>query len=808
MSRYICIHGHFYQPPRENPWLEEIELQDSAYPHHDWNSRITAECYAPNTAARIFEDGRRLMDIVNNYSMISFNFGPTLLFWMEENRPDIYKAILGADKVGSKRFSGHGPALAQAYNHMIMPLANSRDKRTQIIWGLKDFEHRFGRKAEGMWLPETAVDYESLEIMAELGLRFTILAPRQASEVKKIGAKEWIDVSESRVDPKMPYLCHLPSGKTITIFFYDGPISQDIGFGRLLNSGEGFAHRLISAFAEENGGDQLVHIATDGETYGHHHAFGDMALAYCLHFIEKNKLAQVTIYGEYLDRVQPTHEARIFENSSWSCVHGVERWKSNCGCNTGGSSGWNQEWRGPLRGALDWLRDNLTQIYESQSEGLIKDPWKARDEYIKVILDRSEKKVEAFLKKYALKELEAVDKTKMLRLFEMQRNAMLMFTSCAWFFDEISGIEPVQVLGYAARAMQLAQDVSDISLEEAFISLLEHAPTNIPEHINGAEIYRKFVKPSVLDLLRVGIHYGVSSLFHDYPEMTQIYTYRVVNHAFDRAVVGIQKMVVGRISVRSRITWAEGDMSYAVLHLGDHNIVGGARYYLGEEAFREMDQSLKDSFSRGDLTESIRLIDSNFSDHNVTLWHLFRDEQQMVLYKIFDHTMREIENSLRQIYGYLSPVMRALQGGRMRIPKYFSMVLEFLLETDIRKALESLEVNFVELEAFATQAHQWPLNLDKATLGYVASERIEQYMEEWAKAPRELEPLEKASRLTGICTGLGLKLDLWRTQTLYFLKGHELLSEMRRKADDCNERARKWMEAYMKLGEYQNIRVE
>jgi alpha-amylase/alpha-mannosidase (GH57 family) len=334
MERYVCIHGHFYQPPRENPWLEAIELQDSAYPYHDWNERITAECYGPNAVSRILDSQDRIVRIVNNYARISFNFGPTLLSWMERKAPEVYRAVLDADVESRARYGGHGSALAQGYNHIILPLASLRDKRTQVAWGVADFVHRFGRRPEGMWLPETAVDVESLELLAEHGIEFTVLAPRQARGVRKVGDTAWTDVSGSRVDPSMAYRIPLPSGRSIAAFFYDGPISQGVAFEGLLHRGEQLAHRLLGAFAPARKHAQLAHIATDGETYGHHHRRGEMALAYALHYIETNKLATLTNYGQFLEKFPPTYEATVFDNSSWSCVHGVERWRSDCGCST------------------------------------------------------------------------------------------------------------------------------------------------------------------------------------------------------------------------------------------------------------------------------------------------------------------------------------------------------------------------------------------------------------------------------------------------------------------------------------------
>ncbi|HLD48057.1 MAG TPA: glycoside hydrolase, partial [Desulfobaccales bacterium] len=359
MEKYICIHGHFYQPPRENPWLEAIELQDSAFPYHDWNERIAAECYAPNTLSRILDGEGRIIRLPNNYARISFNFGPTLLAWMMDKTPEIYEAILAADRQSQERFSGHGSALAQAYSHMIMPLAHRRDKYTQVLWGIRDFEHRFGRPPEGMWLPETALDIETLDIMAELGLRFTILAPRQAHKVRKIGQGPWRDVRGGRIDPTTPYLLKLCKGQTINLFFYDGPISQGIAFEDVLERGENLASRLVNAFSAERPWPQLVHIATDGETYGHHRTHGDMALAYALDHLETENSVFLTNYGEFLEKYPPSFEVKILENSSWSCVHGVERWRQDCGCNSGLRPGWSQAWRTPLREALDWLRDTL-----------------------------------------------------------------------------------------------------------------------------------------------------------------------------------------------------------------------------------------------------------------------------------------------------------------------------------------------------------------------------------------------------------------------------------------------------------------
>ena len=402
MNRYVCIHCHFYQPPRENPWFGEVVRQDSAYPFHDWNERITAECYATNTASQILGRQKEVVDTINNYEKINFNFGPTLLSWLQKRKPETYRRIIDADKESQRNFSGHGSAIAQVYNHVIMPLANRRDKETQVYWGIKDFIHRFGRFPEGIWFSETAIDTETLETVAEQGIKFTILSPSQALRIRKPGDTEWNDLKGGCIDTSKAYLCRLPSGKTINLLFYNGNISQGIAFGDLLNNGENFAKRLTSDFSDNDEVPELMHIATDGETYGHHRRYGNLALAYCIHHIEKNNLARFTVYGEYLEKHPPEYEVEIIENSSWSCVHGVERWRSDCGCCCGTHPAWNQEWRKPLREAMDMIQSGLINIFEEEMSKFVRDPWKARNDYIESILDPSDETLNSFLSKHAI----------------------------------------------------------------------------------------------------------------------------------------------------------------------------------------------------------------------------------------------------------------------------------------------------------------------------------------------------------------------------------------------------------------------
>jgi alpha-amylase/alpha-mannosidase (GH57 family) len=808
MERYVCIHAHFYQPPRENPWLEGVELQDSAYPYHDWNERITAECYAPNTASRILDPEQWVIDLVNNYSKISFNFGPTLLSWMERYKPEVYQAILDSDRLSRERFSGHGSAIAQAYNHMILPLANKRDKYTQIFWGIKDFEKRFGRSPEGMWLPETGVDTETLVVLAEFGIKFTILAPRQARRVRRMtkGAK-WHDVSGGRIDPTTAYLCYLPSRRKIALFFYDGPISQDIAFGELLNNGEIFAQRLLSAFNDHRDWAQIVHIATDGETYGHHHRYGDMALGYCLHFIETQNLAKVTNYGEYLEKHPPTQWVEIFEKSSWSCIHGVERWKENCGCNSGMRPGWTQAWRKPLREAMDWLRDTLSPIYEEKGREYLKDPWDARNDYIDVILDRSVENVQRFFEKHGVKELSEEEKVRPLKLLEIQRNAMLMYTSCGWFFDEISGIETTQVMCYAARAIQLAEELGGPSFEKDYLQILERAPSNIPEFEKGAKVYEIFVKPAMLGILRVGVHYAISSLFEEYPESTHLYCFTANREAYDRIEGGRSRLAIGKTRVQSDITWDEETISFAVLHLGDHNLNGGVRKFMGEEAFSTMDGEIKEAFNKGDIPDVIRLMDKHFGVNNYSLWHLFKDEQRKVLDQVLRSTLEGIEISFRKMYEKNYPIMSFLQNLQMPLPKPLTVATEYIINLDLKRIFEEQILNTEKLEGLIHETRKWSLQIDKGTIGFVASEWINSLIEKIRQQPEEIPLFEKMESALKLLISLSVELDLWKAQNAYFSIGKKLYEPMKEKAEKGEDWAKRWIDVFHRLSSQLHVKV-
>ena len=798
-NKYICIHGHFYQPPRENAWLEAVEKQDSAAPFHDWNERINFECYAPNTAARILDKDDVIVGIVNNYARISFNFGPTLLSWMEQADPEAYRGILDADKQSREQFGGHGSALAQVHSHLILPLCNRRDKTTQVKWGIADFEHRFGRKPEGMWLAETAADTETLEVLAENDIQFTILAPRQAKAFRIIGAKEWAPIGGGGIDTRRPYLCRLPSGRSIVLFFYHGGIAQGVAFEGLLNNGSHFAERFAEAF-DVNDEPQLAHIATDGESYGHHHRHGEMALAACLKSIEDLGLATITNYGQYLELFPPEFEIQIHENSSWSCVHGVERWRSNCGCNSGGRPGWNQEWRKPLREALNWLRDELIPLYEKEGAKLLKDVWAARNDYIQVLLARSERSINAFVERNARKELDQEEKVRLLRIMEMQRHAMLMFTSCGWFFDEISGIETNQILQYANRAIHYAVNVANVNLHEEFLQRLEKAPSNV--YGNGAASYKKFVIPAQVDLVRVGMHYAVSSIFEEYPEHLEFFNYIAESEAYYRQSAGIHSLALGRATVKSKATLSERQFSFAVLYLGQHHIIGNILLDMGREDFDEMAGQAREAFTNTNLGEVISIMQKYFGDEKYTIQQLFRDEKRKIFDQITKKSLDQVENEMRSIYNDHYQLMRGIAMDDIPVPDFYRSAVGFVVNRDLLRQFENGSLNIRELRRLFSEFRRWDVKLsDEQAFKLAASERVFNEIQQLDTEAADLDRLQSLITILETLETLKFNLDFWRSQNTYYfmLQGY--------KNGEWVFASQEWEEAFLKLGRLLQVRV-
>lgn len=797
MERYVCIHGHFYQPPRENPWLEAVDLQDTAYPYHDWNERITAECYGPNAQSRILDDRERIVQMVNNYARISFNFGPTLLAWMEKKSPDVYQAVLDADRESMDYFSGHGSALAQAYNHMIMPLANARDKKTQVLWGIRDFEYRFGRHPEGMWLPETAVDLETLDLLAQNEIRFTILSQHQARRVRPLKEKAWQDVTGGKIDPTTAYSLRLPSGRRISLFFYDGNISKAVAFERLLSSGESFAQRLMGGFSEVRAWPQLVHIATDGESYGHHHRFGDMGLAYAIRTIESRKLARFTNYGEYLEKYPPAYEVEISENTSWSCAHGVGRWQEDCGCSTAGRPGWNQKWRRPLRNALNQLRDSLVPLYEKGAGPILKDAWAARDAYIHVVLERSQERIDGLFKTHSSRSLTQEEKALTLRLLELQRHSMLMFTSCGWFFDDPSGIETIQILQYAGRAMQLAQEIFGEALEPSFLEVMKEAKSNLPAYGDGRQIYEKFVRQAQADLRKVCAHYAMSSLFKEYGKTSELYCYTVEQEDYRPSQAGKATLVMGRGRFTSRITMETALLSFGVLHLGDHNMSCGVREDQEGEKYEAMVKEITSVFERADFPDTIRSLDRHFGSSTYSLKSLFQDEQRKILSLILESALEDAEAVYRQIYENNAPMIRFLKDAGNPLPKAISTAAEFVVNADLQRAFTMKELRRERIQDLLEEAGLFSLSLQTESLEYALRKNMEEMADELASTPTDLSLLEGLEKAFDVVDILPFRTNLWSVQNVFYQVLKSNYPDQRRRAGRGDKNAKEWTSRFV-----------
>ena len=771
-KRFVCIHGHFYQPPRENPWLETVETQDTAAPYHDWNERICAQCYATNGAARVLNIKNQIVRIVNNYARISFNFGPTLLSWLKENAQRTYRMILDGERRSRKTFGGHSSAMAQIYNHIILPLAGKRDRITQIRWGIADYRNHYGSPPEGMWLPETAVDTESLELLAQHGIKFTLLAPHQCKRIRALhDGGDWTDTPGAGVDTTHPYLLRFDSGASIAVFFYNGAASRAIAFEGLLNSGENFAGRLKAGF-KDSAHPQLVHVATDGESYGHHHRHGEMALAYALRLLEADTTVNLVNYGSFLEKFPPEYECEIVENTSWSCAHGVERWRSNCGCN-GGKPGCNQLWRAPLREALDELRDAVAPITEQEGGKLFKDVWEARDAYIEVVLDRSDESTERFFQAHQSHVLLEPERIRALELMEMQRHAQLMYTSCGWFFDDIAGIETVQIIAYAARVLQLARELFGDQageLEPKFLARMAEARSCDAAAGDGAEIYKKCVATMELGLEQVAAHYAISSVFSSYADETEVFCYRVRRISYDIYNSGRGRLALGRAHIASAISGQQQSFSFAVLHFGDQNITAAVKAYTESDAgeFEAFAKQAAEHVQRAYFPEVIRLLDRYYGHVDYSLTSLFTDEQRRIVQLILNSTLWDIENSLKTIYEDHASLLHYLSQAGLPKPAALTLAAGFAVNAGLRRALEGDPVDQAVLKSFLSLAKADGVPLETATLSYIADQRMKRAMVELQMSAGSMELLDRALALGHTLVELPFELNLWQAQNIWY----------------------------------------
>ncbi len=762
-AKWVCFHGHFYQPPRENPWLEAIEPQPSAHPYRDWNERITAECYRPNTAARVVDGQGQIIQIVDNYERMSFNVGPTLMSWLEHHARDVHDSLIAADKASRLRFGGHGSAMAQAYNHMIMPLASPRDRVTQVRWGIADFKRRFKRAPEGMWLPECAVDTPTLETLAAEGILFTVLAPHQAKAWRPPGG-EW---RMTPVDPGRYYKYKLPSGKSIDLFFYDGATSQAVAFERLLSDGHHIISRMTSRGPVEGDEPTLCHIATDGETYGHHHRYGDMALAWALSQVEQGwNGTRLTNYAEFRTKVPATWEVQLAENTSWSCAHGVSRWRDDCGCNSGGKPGWNQKWRRPLRDALDWLREQASGALDSVGGVLFKDPWAARDAYIDVLLDGRAAR-EEFFAKHASHPLDASERVRALSLMEMARHAMLMYTSCGWFFDDLSGIETVQCMQYALRVAELIQEVGGFSVETEFVDRLSLARSNLPEHGDGRKCWSLFVRPARVDPSKVAAHVAVHALVEPDPARAVAvdgFHVELIDRIERRS--GRARMVAGTVRVKSALTEAATALCFAGLHLGEQHVTGGVRTPPSPSEWASTLKELRDSLETGDVFAGQRAIDRHFPGAHLSLGALLPGSRERVLAAVLGEAIRDAEKQIVETYDENAPLIRWLVAHDLPVPEVLRTVAEASLRRKVLAALSGENADFYALREHIAEAAEVKVSLDTPEIALAASEGLRRLIDrvETTEAGLDLTALDTVTRAADIAAKMKSSVDLWFAQ--------------------------------------------
>lgn len=818
----VTVHGHFYQPPRENPYLDAIERQGSAHPFHDWNERIDNECYRPNAFARILNDRGEVAGIVNNYEYLSFNIGPTLMSWLERYDAEVYQRIQEADRKSCQRLNGHGNAIAQVYNHIIMPLANERDKHTQIRWGIADFRSRFDRDPEGMWLAETAVDYATLEVLVAEGIRFIVLAPSQAERCRQLPGDhnadpEWHEVGGGQIDPTRPYRCYLKpelrlavsnqlsplsshnfsrgnrhnseattNTPYIDIFFYDGPISRDMGFNDVLSSSHHLAGRLGQAVRGDHRPAQLISVATDGETFGHHKNSTEKCLAYAFTEEFPRRGWTVTNFAHYLSQNPSAWEVELKPVTAWSCSHGVDRWQDDCGC--GGGGGWHLKWRRPLRDTLNWLRDRLIPIYEEAGRKLFRDPWAARDEYIDVIGDRSQANVDNFLSKHQIHPLNAAEQVDALRLLEMQRHTLLMFTSCGWFFEEISRPEGVQILRYAARAVELAGEVTGIQLEKDFVDRLDLAPSNVECFKTGAEVYRQLVTTAQISLKQVAAHYAISSLFAKYPREQRVYCYQAQQLDFQIQRMGSMTLAVGQLQLTSEITRETEVFVFAAFHLGGWDFhcciqpFGSRRSYtmLKERLFGV----LQEASAAHAILEMVRL----FGDQSFSLRNLFAEERHRIVRLLSQENLTRLDQLYTQVYRENYGVMMAFHRDELVVPVELQVAAEVALGHRCLTAAKALEREtadadslLAEIEAISTEASNLRCRLKVPEVRHILERLIYQFLKALLQegsdltllSPVELEvDIRSIERLIAVGNRLGLGLCLDRSQELYFDSMH------------------------------------
>ncbi len=773
MATALIIHGHFYQPPRENPWTGLIDDQPSAQPFPNWNERIYYECYRPNAFARVIDlKSGRIESIIDNYSQISFNMGPTLMSWVEKYHPNTYRRILEADRESLVKNNGHGNAIAQGYNHTILPLCNEKDRVTQVKWGIADFKSRFKRDPESLWLPETACNDATLSTLIDEGLSYVLLSPDQAERVRPLSGGDWHNVSNGSIDPGMAYrYFHRDgSGRHIDIFFYDMAIARSIAFeGALISS-----QTLIDRISRAGGGEgRVIQAATDGESYGHHTKFGDRSLAYALAVEAPRRDYWVTNYGAFLEKHPPTMEVEIKLGedglgTSWSCAHGVGRWFRDCGCQTGGREGWQQAWRGPLRKAFDLLRDKVSGYFEDEKGKLFIDPWKTRDDYIDLLLDPALSRKE-FLEKHAGKTLTDLEIVRALTQLEIQRSAMLMYTSCGWFFTEVSGIETVQVLKYAAQIFDLLESLGYESPESEFLEILSQAQSNIPEFGNAADIFHKFAEPSRVAPEGVVAHLAMSYLVEEHlPERAEAGGFLYELADVRREEHGRFALVTGHVLLEQTMTRQHFRYAFAGLHLGGIDFYGAVRPYLRAENFQKSVKKLWGQFYTVSLPKLLRLMQEEFGPQELSVEQLLPESRQKIFRKVFGSLVEHFSEQYVRLYEDNRRNLEMLQSVGFELPREIRAAAEFTFGRIFEEEIQKKEwfkdsLAYQNLLALADDVTQHGYQIDRFVAEHTFRNLITEIVESSVANPTD-ENIKAALAVVQLAKKLGLDSNLYLAQ--------------------------------------------
>jgi alpha-amylase/alpha-mannosidase (GH57 family) len=774
----LVIHGHFYQPPRENPWTEYIDGEPSAAPWPDWNSRILSECYRPNAFARVVDSFSRTERIVNNYRNISFNFGPTLLSWLEQHDLPTYRRILAADQDSAARHGGHGNAIAQAYNHAILPLCNERDRITQVRWGLADFRTRFGREPEAMWLPETACNDNVLGTLIDEGLRYTILSPYQAERVRPPGAGDdaWQAVDDGSIETGRAYRYYHRdgSGRFLALFFYDGDLARSIAFEGGLASSQAFTERFRRAGRGEH---LLVHTATDGESYGHHTKFGDRTLAHALEIEAPRNELWVTNYGEFLERHPPEWEVQLKpgpngEGTAWSCAHGVGRWYWDCSCSTGGEAGWNQAWRTPLREALDSLRDFAAGVFEQQGGALFHDPWAVRDAYVGLVLRRQQDQP-AFLEPLARKALSQEEREQALGLLETQRQAMLMYTSCGWFFNDISGIETVQVLKYAGRLMDDLVELGVTPPRPSFLEHLARARSNLAEMGTGADIFRRFVDRSRVSARGLAAHLAISALVDGDSEQPVTAGYQVAIEEQRREARDRLMLSTSRVQLASLSTGRRYDFALAAMHFGGIDFYAALKPFPGLPRFRSAARRVWKDFAEASLPVILRSVAKEFGPDEYGLQQVLPGARRRIAGIVFGNLVHRFADQYALLYDENRHTFEMLQRAGLELPWELRTAAEYTMssrfEEEIRAQHESQEpAAYQRAQEIAAEAARLGYQLRTEAVSRLFGNMVAGAIE-LAAAEQSDEHWQTALTLLLLAKRLGLRDSNERAQEIFYV---------------------------------------